>query len=588
MKYRHLPQEYVMPIDWFDALQEFIGVGSFDFVISLASLTSIKVDAGKDDLQVSCAVMGRWRYNRATVTAPMPGTPPAGNYDVYVTASANLFGPNPNPPPDELDSTNYNFGLEIRVSGVPATDLYRKAGYVIWDGVKIVRIVQTIGAGILVPHGPIHDPGALDPIDWPAVFLYGTLILRPAAAEWNRGLYYFVTDDAQGGALYQSTGAAWERRLPGLLHAPQHLPGGSDPINFTLINLAGTLASRPAATAANAGFTYLATDDRGGTVYRSNGASWVQMAASVLHANQHKPNQADPIDYTVVHMRGSLASRPEAAPVNAGLFYLATDIAGGTLFQSTGAAWMQVAAATSVHIEGVGFPTYMGLNAPLPVDRWPPKIPGGGHPPEGMEVYLQIKENTIWHLRYRHVSFEEPEPRGGLKPPPYPDVHHFATGGWEVVGRPTPLTAHVLGGKPFEPFATEIVSVNLPILGRYRFEYAVIARIPGYPPLPAHGFFGDNQQGFPWYTEALIGYEGGSIPSPPLRREDQVLLSRGFSVQVNAFVTVGVHDPGQAPGFFGLGTLYGLSMGRNDIQPIFSWIRAYPLGLEPGVYHPPG
>lgn len=44
---------------------------------------------------------------------------------------------------------------------------------------------------------------------------------------------------------------------------------------------AGTLAARPAASADNAGQFYVATDVNGGTLYRSNGTSWVQAGAPV-------------------------------------------------------------------------------------------------------------------------------------------------------------------------------------------------------------------------------------------------------------------------------------------------------------------
>jgi hypothetical protein len=41
---------------------------------------------------------------------------------------------------------------------------------------------------------------------------------------------------------------------------------------------AGTLAARPSATTDNNGMLYFATDDNGGTLYRSNGAAWVRVA----------------------------------------------------------------------------------------------------------------------------------------------------------------------------------------------------------------------------------------------------------------------------------------------------------------------
>lgn len=47
------------------------------------------------------------------------------------------------------------------------------------------------------------------------------------------------------------------------------------------LDRSGTLAARPAATTVPAGTRYFATDDNGGTVYRSNGTAWTQVAAAV-------------------------------------------------------------------------------------------------------------------------------------------------------------------------------------------------------------------------------------------------------------------------------------------------------------------
>jgi hypothetical protein len=46
-------------------------------------------------------------------------------------------------------------------------------------------------------------------------------------------------------------------------------------------------------------------------------------------------------------LRGTFASRPAAAAGNSGLYYLATDNNGGTLYQSTGSAWVQLAAGVT-------------------------------------------------------------------------------------------------------------------------------------------------------------------------------------------------------------------------------------------------
>ncbi len=47
------------------------------------------------------------------------------------------------------------------------------------------------------------------------------------------------------------------------------------------INMRGPLASRPSASGANAGLLYLATDDSGGTLYRSTGTAWEACGAGV-------------------------------------------------------------------------------------------------------------------------------------------------------------------------------------------------------------------------------------------------------------------------------------------------------------------
>lgn len=62
-------------------------------------------------------------------------------------------------------------------------------------------------------------------------------------------------------------------------HASTHLPNGSDEIDWDgKIHMSGTAASRPAASASNNGALYFATDTNGGTLYRSNGATWSQIS----------------------------------------------------------------------------------------------------------------------------------------------------------------------------------------------------------------------------------------------------------------------------------------------------------------------
>lgn len=90
----------------------------------------------------------------------------------------------------------------------------------------------------------------------------------------------------------------------------------------------GTLAARPAASSANNGTMYFATDDNGGTWYLSNGTSWVRATKGLNSV-----------------VRGTLGARPAATAVPTGNIYLATDDKGGTTYESDGATWAKAAGA---------------------------------------------------------------------------------------------------------------------------------------------------------------------------------------------------------------------------------------------------
>ena len=93
---------------------------------------------------------------------------------------------------------------------------------------------------------------------------YGLIILNTTSNryEWNAGTDAVPDWNAMGGGMPSN-------------HASRHLPGGSDPLDYTAIHLAGTRAAKPAASAANNGLTYFETDWT--AVWRSNGSTWVRM-----------------------------------------------------------------------------------------------------------------------------------------------------------------------------------------------------------------------------------------------------------------------------------------------------------------------
>ena len=98
---------------------------------------------------------------------------------------------------------------------------------------------------------------------------YGIIILNTTTNryEWNKG-----SDAARD---WQSLSLS--------IHAAQHAPSASDPIDYTLVHLLGTLAARPAASSANAGLLYYATDDENGTLYRSNGSIWEKISSQPIN-----------------------------------------------------------------------------------------------------------------------------------------------------------------------------------------------------------------------------------------------------------------------------------------------------------------
>lgn len=137
---------------------------------------------------------------------------------------------------------------------------------------------------------------------------------------------------------------------------------GTDPtpswIPLGSITAAGLLGARPSPSVANAGQLYFATDDNGGTLYRSTGSSWVRIAKGLSSI-----------------AKGTLGARPAANAAPAGQLYLATDDHGGTLWESDGSTWVKCGA--SVNGE---FP--LGV----PVD-WP--WASGDIPPQFLMCYGQ-------------------------------------------------------------------------------------------------------------------------------------------------------------------------------------------------------
>lgn len=118
-----------------------------------------------------------------------------------------------------------------------------------------------------------------------AVVMADVAANRPVAAL--NGRLYLATD-TNGGTLYRDTGAAWVQVAAAVngtgapttasyvTTAPE-AGLSNEQVLGTAVNMAGTLASRPAA--ATAGRLYFATDT--GVLYRDAGAAWAQVAPAI-------------------------------------------------------------------------------------------------------------------------------------------------------------------------------------------------------------------------------------------------------------------------------------------------------------------
>jgi hypothetical protein len=114
-------------------------------------------------------------------------------------------------------------------------------------------------------------------------------------------------------------------------HASTHEPGSSDALDFSTINLTGTLAAMNALTPSDYdGQLFAATDVGDGTLYRSNGSAWVQVAQSVSTAQgtATQPGGSSSV--------GTSSSQILAANANRKEFYIYNDHATNIVYLSLG------------------------------------------------------------------------------------------------------------------------------------------------------------------------------------------------------------------------------------------------------------
>lgn len=157
--------------------------------------------------------------------------------------------------------------------------------------------------------------------------------------------------DAASGEVVQGTDTRLTNARPPTTHATTHAPGAADPIDYTAVNLSGLIANRPTAASANAGLFYYATDDNGGTLYRSDGSSWTLIAnpTKELAYAERLTDMTNITTTTYIDITSlAITFTPRSNP-----FYLETYIGGVAAASGGQSAWIRIVdnSATNTYAE---------------------------------------------------------------------------------------------------------------------------------------------------------------------------------------------------------------------------------------------
>jgi len=203
---------------------------------------------------------------------------------------------------------------------------------------------------------------------------YGTLASRPSASTQPDGWFYYATDVKQ---LYQNEASTWTL----VSSISQYSTSVGDGVSTSYV-INHNLGSQSVVVQVRQASTPFAvvhpdiqiTDANNVTLVFDAAPSSGQYSVIVLggatgtpavsaHASTHLPNGSDALAWSTIHGRGTLAARPAAGATNSGLRYVATDVRGGTEYQSDGAAWNQVSRSQTDELGYVEFTADVAFNA---------------------------------------------------------------------------------------------------------------------------------------------------------------------------------------------------------------------------------
>ena len=140
---QHFPLNYqdVVHEGFFDPIQELLGASLPSLRIEVSTSSTLSINAGVGNDQVTAALtnaggtLAGFRWITSPINATLPGGLTTGTGSVYITAADNDFS---GTTADPDVGTDYSFAMEIRASGTPSTDLYRKVGEVDVSGGSII------------------------------------------------------------------------------------------------------------------------------------------------------------------------------------------------------------------------------------------------------------------------------------------------------------------------------------------------------------------------------------------------------------------------------------------------------------------
>jgi hypothetical protein len=383
-----------------------------------------------------------------------------------------------------------------------------------------------------VADGPAGFRNLAADLDNVAMDDQGTVATMPtstAQIPGKKGRYWFATDQ---GILYRDNGSGWDpitssapvdadASIPSLrtLGTGGHqAAAGNDPRlsdqrvpldqSVTIAKLEPHLVPTEAAGASDMAVRALGPE--------------AGKAAPGTHHTQHAPTGADPIDYSLIHLRGTAAQMGVANPANSPYcFFIQTDT--GDIYQSDGTQWIRIV------IGSLRAAQY------LPIASFPPS-----GAVDGLEVYIKLDQRTVWHVRYE-----------AAEPTQYK---------WKCIGRQEPMYASLTGSVPLPASPGLMAQVQLPRSGEYRLEAGGVFDRPGSAAGGTHLNLGTGIGG----TQGIQG-------------EGWLDQTNGHTAQT---VTVANDYAPAATGQSAAAYAYGANNDPSSpVNVIKAWVMAFPLRL---------